>query len=106
MAKSTAEILKQAEAQPMGAIEAALEGIKAIAPGLALSKILGDIGEELGHLGPQGAHELAASLYTGSSFVMYPHAGQESVEQGHGLPTEAQAIEPMQQESERGGIEM
>ena len=41
-------ILNNKEAS-MGATEAAKEGIKAIAPGLSMAKILGDIGEELKH---------------------------------------------------------
>ncbi|MGH7169983.1 MAG: hypothetical protein ACRELG_06885 [Gemmataceae bacterium] len=71
------------------------DGVEAVAPGLSMDKILGDIGTELKHMGAQGAHEMAAALFNGSAFVMYPHAGQESVEQtpAHGLP-----IEPLQKE--------
>jgi hypothetical protein len=52
-------------------------------------------------MGAQGSHELAAALFTGNAFVMYPrHEGQDSVEQPlHGLN------EP-QKEVERGGMEM
>ena len=45
--------------------------------GLSLGKILSDVGKEVKHLGEQGAHELAASLFHGSGFVMYPRAGKE-----------------------------
>jgi hypothetical protein len=68
--------------QPQGVVET----IQSVAPGLSLSKILGDIGTELTHLGAQGSHELAAALFNGSPFVMYPHAGGQ---EDHGLPIEA-----------------
>jgi hypothetical protein len=71
--------------------------IAAIAPGLSMSKILGEIGTELKHMGSQGSHEMAAALFNGSAFVMYPRAGQDSVEQTpeHGIP-----IEPLHKEVE------
>ena len=65
--------------------------------GLSWEKFKSDIAAELSHLGKQGSHELAAALFTGSAFVMYPHAGQEQ-EAHHGLPTEAQG--------ESRGVEM
>ena len=41
-------------AQEIGAMEAAMEGIKAVAPGLSLSKILSEVGSELGRMGGAG----------------------------------------------------
>jgi hypothetical protein len=64
-----------------------VETIQAIAPGLSLSKIFGDIGQELAHMGSQGSHELAAALFNGNAFVMYPKAGQEDPQ--HGLSNQA-----------------
>ena len=55
--------------------------VESIAPGLSMSKFLGDIGETLSHMGAQGSHEVAAALFNGSAFVMYPKAGEQSVEQ-------------------------
>jgi hypothetical protein len=63
-----------------------VEGIKAIMPGLSLSKILSDIGEELKHQGSMGAHELAAALFNGQAFVMYPRTHNAVEDQHHGLP--------------------
>jgi hypothetical protein len=57
-----------------------------------MSRFISEIGAELKHLGAQGSHEVAAALFRGDSFVMYPHAN-ESVEQenpGHGLHGPAQ----------------
>jgi hypothetical protein len=61
-------------------------GIKAIMPGLSLSKILSEVGEELKHQGSMGAHELAAALFNGSAFVMYPRQGNAVEDPQHGLP--------------------
>jgi hypothetical protein len=65
------------KAESMGAIEAATLGVQAIAPGLSIGKILGDIGHELKEQAQHGAHEAAAALLNGSGFVMYPRAGRE-----------------------------
>ena len=80
--------MKQPESQSIGAIEAALEGIKAILPGLTMSKILSDVGEELKHQVSQGSHEIAAALFNGGAFVMYPRQGHDDPQ--HGLTNEAQ----------------
>ena len=92
MSKQTRELFDRLKEIPksMGAIEAAVEGVKeavkAFAPGLTLKDILQDVGAELKSMGAHGAHEMAATLFNGSSFVMYPRAGHESVEdQQHGL---------------------
>jgi hypothetical protein len=112
MSKETqrlSEILKPGtqHEQSMGAIEAVKEGIQAIAPGLTLSNILGDIGAELKQMGTHGAHEMAAALFNGSAFVMYPRVGQEQVEDPqHGLPIEGMKQPEPQQEQSRGGMEM
>ncbi|OWK42100.1 hypothetical protein [Fimbriiglobus ruber] len=101
MSKKTREFLDQLkEGEPsMGAIEAIKEGIQTIAPGLSLSKILADVGDELSHLGKQGAHELAAGMFRGyDGFVMYPHQGQEDPQQG--LPIEG--MKPPEVEQDHG----
>src|ERR1700730_13751366 len=88
-----AEILKP---EPMGAIEAVKEGIQAIAPGLSLSNILGDIGAELGRLGVQGQMEMPSALFNGNAFVPYgPGQYTPTPEHAsdHGLPP----IEAMKQ---------
>lgn len=62
-----------------------------------------EIGAELKHQAEAGSHELAAALFRGDGFVMYPHAGKEA--EGHGLPAEAVKAPEVQQEMERGGRE-
>lgn len=61
----------------MGFLQAAMEGIQAIAPGLTLDNIIQGIGSEMTDMVAHGAHELAAALNLGSAFVMYPRAGQD-----------------------------
>jgi hypothetical protein len=101
--------------QSMGALEAVKEAFLAIAPGL---KNAGqEIKEELTHKASMGAHELAAALFNGSGFVMYPRGGQDD----HGIhgpeqsqnhaPDHTQGNQDMQpqsptQEHERGGRSM
>jgi hypothetical protein len=65
-----------------------VEGIKAVAPGLSLSKIIHDVGEEMGHQLKAGAHEVAAAIFTNSAFVMYPRRDGSVEEPQHGLPNE------------------
>ncbi len=76
--------------ESMGFIQAATEGIKEFVgdmyPGFTLGQILGDIGHELKEQVAHGAHEAAAALFTGSSFVMYPHAGKE--QEGQAQPAQ------------------
>ena len=68
--------------EPKGAMQAAMEGIKAVAPGLSLSNILSDIGSELGRLGVQGSAEVAGFLFGGnSSYVPYGR-GQNPADKG------------------------
>ncbi len=96
MSKSTRELFDRLKENPksMGAIEAAVEGVKegvkAFAPRLTLKDILQDVRSELTQVVAHGAHELAATLFNGSSFVMYARTEQESVEDPlHGKPLEA-----------------
>ena len=76
-----------------------------IKEGFTLDSFLKGVGKEIDNQIKHGAHELASALYTGSAFVMYPRAGNDSVDTPqHGLP-----IEPMkqpEQEQSRGGMEM
>jgi hypothetical protein len=105
MSKQTKEFFErvmQDQLPPMGAVEAAVNGVKeavkSFAPSLSLGKILSDIGNEVTNQIAHGSHELAAALFSGSAFVMYPRQqGQDDPQ--HGLPE-------MQQEQERGGREM
>ena len=80
--------VKEPESKSMGPVEASVEGIKAIMPGLSLSKILSEVGEELKHQVSQGSHEIAAALFNGGAFVMYPRQGHDDPQ--HGLTNEAQ----------------
>lgn len=101
MSKEMREFLEQAKAgdRAMGPIEAMREGIQAIAPGLSLSKILGDIGSELKQQAAHGAHEMAAALFNGNPFVMYPRQQGRDDAPNHAQPE-------AQQEQSRGGMEM
>lgn len=87
MSKDTRKFFEQAKQPSMGPGEAAMEGIKAVAPGLSWENIKNDIGSELKHLGQQGAHELAAAIFNGNAFVMYPRQGHDDPQ--HGLSNEA-----------------
>jgi hypothetical protein len=51
-----------------------------------VKRFLSEIGAELKHHVEAGSHELAAALFRGDAFVMYPHQGQEQQEARHGLP--------------------
>jgi hypothetical protein len=76
------------------------------------SIVQGGIDEVWNGAGPQGAHELAAALFNGNAFVMYPRHGNAAREdQGvHGqqqdIPNQAQAAQDHQQQQERGGREL
>jgi len=92
----------------MGALK---EAALAVAPGL--KNFGSDIKQELSYQVGAGAHELAAALFNGSAFVMYPRGGKEDhgihgPEQSH---EQAQDTQGMQQETpsqhlERGGRSM
>lgn len=99
------QIMKSAEREPaVGTMAAVKEGIQAVAPGLSLSQILNDVGAELKQQLAHGSHEMAAALFRGDAFVMYPREGKEAGSL-HGLPEQAQQ-QDMQREQERGGREM
>jgi hypothetical protein len=104
MSKELREVFGQVKGgdQQIGAMEAAKEGIQAIAPGLSLRKIFGDIKAEMVDQVKHGSHELAAALFNGSAFVMYGRGDRDDQPQ--------QSSPEMQQEMEkaqsRGGREM
>ena len=100
MSKEISEFFKQAQGggQQVGAMEAAKEGIQAVAPGLSLSKIFGDVVAELKEQWKHGSHELASAMFTGNAYVQYARKDSKD-EPDHGLPE-------VQQEQSRGGREM
>jgi hypothetical protein len=75
--KGTFEQALDRQAKSMGALEAAREGIQAVAPGLSLEKMWNDIKHEAVQQAQHGAHELAAAINNGSAFVMYPRGGKD-----------------------------
>jgi hypothetical protein len=99
MSKQSREFFEQLKGgeQP-NLLESIKEGVQAAAPGLSLSKILGDIGAELKNQAAHGSHEMAAALFRGDAFVMYPRTNQADGPD-HGLPD-------TQQEQSRGGREL
>jgi hypothetical protein len=104
MSKTLREVFSQVKPgeQQVGAMEAAKEGIQAVAPGLSLREIFSDIKAEMKDQLAHGSHELAAALFNGSPFVMYARGGHDEGPQ-HGLP---EAQPELQQERDRGGLEM
>src|SRR5438552_484374 len=104
------------EQKPMGALEAVKEAFQSIASGLSWDKIAGDVGHEMKQQVAFGAHELAAALFNGSGFVMYPRGTRDDHgKDGHGVhgPEQEQgeqsSVEKLHQEGqqqERGGREM
>jgi hypothetical protein len=57
----------------------------------SLGNAPGEIAAELKQIGAHGAHELAAALFNGSSFVMYPRGSRD--DQGvHGPGQEAPEV--------------
>jgi hypothetical protein len=94
-------------------LDSAKEAVQDIAPGLSWDKIVGDIGHEMKQQVAFGAHELAAALFNGSGFVMYPRGARDDHgKDGHGVhgPEQAQGeqsvVEKLEQEGkeqERGG---
>ncbi len=97
----------------MGALGAVKEAFLAIAPGL---KDAGpEIATELKQMGADGAHELAAALFspTNSGFVMYPRGGKDEhgvhgPEQSQDHAQDHQGMQPESptQQHERGGRSM
>ncbi len=88
-----------AKEKEMGVLEAAKEGVQAVAPGLSLSKIFSDVIQEGKEQLKHGSHELASAMFTGNTYVQYARKDSKD-EPEHGLPQEAQ-----QQEQSRGGME-
>jgi hypothetical protein len=102
VSKQLREVFKDINAgdQQIGALEAVREGIQAIAPGLSLSKIFSDIGQELKEQAKHGAHELATALLRGTDgYVMYQRSSEGRKNEGQQLPEQ-------QQEQSRGGREL
>ena len=106
MSKQTREFIEQLKGgeQPT-LLESIKEGVQAAAPGLSLSKILGDIGAELKNQAAHGSHEMAAALFRGDAFVMYPRTNQADGP-AHGMPDMQHGLPEMQQEQSRGGREL
>jgi hypothetical protein len=107
----------QSRQPSIGAIEAAVEGVKAVAPGLSWDKIVGDVGHMVKQEVAAGAHELAAALFNGSAFVMYQRGSREdpgkdgpgqaqAQGQDQQQPAQQQGVDPPTQQQERGGREM
>jgi hypothetical protein len=84
--------------QKIGAIEAAVEGVKAVAPGLSFKDIISDVGAELKQMGAHGAHELAAAIFNGSPYVMYPRGNHDGGKEQETPAVEPQAIEERSRE--------
>jgi hypothetical protein len=62
-----------------------------------------EMGAELPQMGAHGSHELAAALFNGSGFVMYPRAPRE----GHRVEDPQPGVTPeAQPQQERGGREL
>ena len=114
--KLAGELFGQGQQKSTGPLEAVKEAFQAVAPGLSLDKIVGDVGHEMKQQVAFGAHELAAALFNGSGFVMYPRGTRDDHgKDGHGVhgPEQEQGeqsfVEKLQQEGqqqERGGREM
>jgi hypothetical protein len=102
MSKQLGDVFKdvKSQEQQIGAVEAAKEGIQAVAPGLSLKKIFGDIRHELKEQVKHGAHELASALFTGQAYVQY--ARKDKAED-----QEKSFTQQIQEEREqsRGGME-
>jgi len=87
-----------------GFVEVLQEKLAEMAP--SVKGAVAEIGAELKQMGSHGAHELAAALFNGSGFVMYPRGTRDD----HGVHgheagrEEAAARESVEQE--RGGREM
>jgi hypothetical protein len=92
--------------QSITALGAVKEGFLAIAPGL---KDFGrEVKAELKQMGAHGAHELAAALFNGGAFVMYPRGSKDDPAQ-NGPQHEEQATkegQDQQQTTDRGGMGM
>ena len=54
------------------------DAVQGMLPGLSVEKIAADVAHEVKQQTEHGAHELAAAMFTGSGWVMYPRAGKEN----------------------------
>jgi hypothetical protein len=62
-----------------------------------------EIGAELRQMGAHGCHELAAALFNGSAFVMYPRAQREKQQQ---VEDQQPGVSPeAQKQQEHDGME-
>jgi hypothetical protein len=66
--------------------------------GQGFARFFDEVGAELKQQAAHGAHELAAALFAGNAFVMYPRQQEQREDPQHGLPPEAQK----EQERSRG----
>lgn len=98
MASKSSDLFKQ---ENTGVLETLKEGMRAVAPGLSLDKILHDVGAELKEQLAQGSHELASALFRGDGFVLYQHSDSAN-RPDNGL----HGVDQQQPEQERGGREM
>ena len=96
MSKAREVIEQVKDGQSMGAMQAVMQGVKALTPGLTLGNILSDVGAELGRLGVQGQAEVAGLLFGNSAYVPYGR-GQNPTDKG---------IEGEERQQERDGMEM
>lgn len=102
MSKATRQFFEDLKAgNEIGPLEAAKEGILALAPGL--KNLVSEIGAELGRLGVQGQMEAASLIYNGSAFVPYG-PGQYKTEAETAI--ESPDLQQQRQEQERGGREI
>jgi hypothetical protein len=98
--------------QKIGAIEAAWEGVKEFTNGMypGLKNLIPEAKDQLLHMGAMGAHELAAALFNGNGFVMYPRGTKDDHMQAPGQdqqqPAQQQGVDPPTQQQERGGRTM
>jgi hypothetical protein len=95
--QALSEQLFGGQQQGKGATEVVKEALKEFRdemyPGLTWDKISSDLGKELNQQVAHGAHELAAALFNGSAFVMYPRS---SGKDDHGNQGPEPAQEPAQ----------
>jgi len=94
------------EQKSMGNLEALKEAYQAMTPGLDGQKIVQDLGREFMQQGAAGAHELAAALFNGSGFVMYPRGSRDDHGVHGPLQEEPTPQHEQQQQQERGGHEL
>jgi hypothetical protein len=93
MSKQTREFFEQLKAGEKPSL------VEKMQERLSLSTIGGELWKELKQQAAHGAHEMAAALFNGNSFVMYPRQSSHDDQQAvHG--------QERQEEQHRGGREM